>query len=280
MRGVSRFDFYPKNWIGDTRGLSPEARGIYIDLLCLIYSTGGPIAYAKGQDSEAELVSTCALKRATSLRRILDELIAKGKLRLIDGHLLNGRAHEELEKIARRRGDEPACKPADNDDKAGCLRPASQPENPSNQQVTQTVLPDSERPEEESKTPSTESRSSAKAKGSKNDLGGGSRATRVERKMSPDQRKRFIDQVAAKEIGPNGYIIVDLANRGDAGAIAACKAAAARHVNGKGKPVVWLRTVPGAAPYDTSGPPLAEQPDYVPHMPERPPRRANGEVRP
>ena len=36
MTGLSRFDFYPRDWHLDTRDLSNGAKGVYIDLLELL----------------------------------------------------------------------------------------------------------------------------------------------------------------------------------------------------------------------------------------------------
>jgi len=43
MPGLSRFDFYPRDWHLDTRDLSNAAKGVYIDLLATMYARGGPL---------------------------------------------------------------------------------------------------------------------------------------------------------------------------------------------------------------------------------------------
>lgn len=98
MPGLSRFDFYPRDWHLDTRDLSAAAKGIYIDLLSGIYARGGPLPY-----KERELCQLCGCATARSLRPLLDELIRKGKLKVIDGHIWNGRAMEEITKAERRQ---------------------------------------------------------------------------------------------------------------------------------------------------------------------------------
>ena len=45
MAGLSRFDFYPRDWISGTWGLSDRARGVYIDLLARMYDLGRPLDY-------------------------------------------------------------------------------------------------------------------------------------------------------------------------------------------------------------------------------------------
>jgi uncharacterized protein YdaU (DUF1376 family) len=98
MPGLSRFDFYPRDWHLDTRDLSNDAKGVYIDLLCAMYARGGPLPY-----DEHELCRLCGCATERSLRPLLEELIQKGKLRAADGLLVNRRALEELAKAERRQ---------------------------------------------------------------------------------------------------------------------------------------------------------------------------------
>jgi uncharacterized protein YdaU (DUF1376 family) len=96
MAGLSRFDFYPRDWHLDTRDLSNAAKGVYIDLLSSMYARGGPLPY-----DERELCQLCGCATVRSLRPLLGELINKGKLRIVDGCLENGRAMEEIAKAER-----------------------------------------------------------------------------------------------------------------------------------------------------------------------------------
>jgi uncharacterized protein YdaU (DUF1376 family) len=98
MAGLSRFDFYPRDWHLDTRDLSNAAKGVYIDLLATMYARGGPLPL-----DERELCRLCGCATVRSLRPLLYDLIAKGKLTLINGHLTNGRAMEEIAKFERQR---------------------------------------------------------------------------------------------------------------------------------------------------------------------------------
>jgi uncharacterized protein YdaU (DUF1376 family) len=98
MTGLSRFDFYPRDWHLDTRDLSNAAKGVYIDLLASMYARGAPLP-----NDERELCRLCGCATARSLRPLLRELLNKGKLRLVDGHLINGRAMEEIAKFDRQK---------------------------------------------------------------------------------------------------------------------------------------------------------------------------------
>lgn len=91
MPGLSRFDFYPRDWHLDTRDLTQAAKGIYIDLLSAMYARGGPLP---NDQRELCRITGCATVR--SLRPLLEELIAKEKIRLVDGTLVNNRAMKEL----------------------------------------------------------------------------------------------------------------------------------------------------------------------------------------
>jgi uncharacterized protein YdaU (DUF1376 family) len=98
MPGLSRFDFYPRDWHLDTRDLSNAAKGVYVDLLASMYARGGPLPM-----DERELCRLCGCATARSLRPLLGELLNKGKLKLVDGHLVNGRAMEEIAKFDRQK---------------------------------------------------------------------------------------------------------------------------------------------------------------------------------
>jgi uncharacterized protein YdaU (DUF1376 family) len=98
MAGLSRFDFYPRDWHLDTRDLSNAAKGIYIDLLSAMYARGGPLP-----NDERGLCRLCGCATARSLRPLLQELVDKQKLKAVDGHLVNNRVMEEIAKAERRQ---------------------------------------------------------------------------------------------------------------------------------------------------------------------------------
>jgi uncharacterized protein YdaU (DUF1376 family) len=98
MAGLSRFDFYPRDWHLDTRDLSNAAKGVYVDLLASMYARGGPLPA-----DESELCRLCGCATVRSLRPLLSELLAKGKLKLVAGELINGRAMEEIAKADRQK---------------------------------------------------------------------------------------------------------------------------------------------------------------------------------
>ena len=98
MSGLIRFDFYPRDWFLDTRDLSVQAKGCYIDLLAAMYNRGGPLPY-----DEKYLCTLTGHRQVRPLRRLVDELVSKGKIKVIDGHLVNNRVQEELARAQRRQ---------------------------------------------------------------------------------------------------------------------------------------------------------------------------------
>lgn len=98
MSGLSRFDFYPRDWFLDTRDLSDRAKGCYIDLLAATYNRGSPLPY-----DEKYLCKLVGYKQVRSLRHTLDELLSTGKFKVVDGELINNRAQEELATYQRRK---------------------------------------------------------------------------------------------------------------------------------------------------------------------------------
>lgn len=82
--------FYPSDFLGGTSGLSPAERGVYITLLCLIYEADGSI---KRDDSR--LARCCGAPKAAFIR-IIDGLIAQGKITQIGDMISNKRAEKAI----------------------------------------------------------------------------------------------------------------------------------------------------------------------------------------
>lgn len=97
MAGLSRFDFYPRDWISGTRTLSVKARGAYIDLLAAMYDRGGALEY-----DETWLRKFLGLRDVRQLRPLIRELTDEGKIEIINGEITNGRAMSEIEAAEKR----------------------------------------------------------------------------------------------------------------------------------------------------------------------------------
>lgn len=115
MSGLPRFDFYPRDWISGTRGLSDRARGVYVDLLARMYDLGRPLDF-----DIRDLCRFLGYRDRRQLDPVLRELITAGKIAVVDGKLTNARALREIaaahERIAAgKRGGRPRKKPAGND---------------------------------------------------------------------------------------------------------------------------------------------------------------------
>ncbi len=125
MTGLSRFDFYPRDWLSGTRGLSGDAKGLYIDLLAAMYDTGGTLPH-----DEQYLRKLGGYCQARVLRRVLQELVDCGKIKIVDGYLVNDRTQRELATAesriatARAGGEAKAAKAAETpNDKSSTKKP-------------------------------------------------------------------------------------------------------------------------------------------------------------
>jgi uncharacterized protein YdaU (DUF1376 family) len=89
---------YTTDWRDGTRQLTLEQKGLYIDLLSMMWERGGSIPA-----DEVTLSAMTGLNRQRA-KRLRDELVAAGKLVLIDGQLHNPRM-ERVELNAEKLGE-------------------------------------------------------------------------------------------------------------------------------------------------------------------------------
>lgn len=102
MAGFWKVEFFPSKWLLGTRGLKVEERGVYIDVLMMIYEHGGPI-----RADLDELARVLGVRAATA-ERLLQALVAKGKLSWEDGRIGHRKAEDELSRGKRGGpGDKP-----------------------------------------------------------------------------------------------------------------------------------------------------------------------------
>jgi len=87
--------FYFSDWLGGTRRLTPAQRGVYIDILAMIYEEKGPIRNNK-------MLAKAVGLPPYQFRQTVEVLIAEGKLTETDGFLSNPRAEKELAAHAER----------------------------------------------------------------------------------------------------------------------------------------------------------------------------------
>lgn len=92
MSEAPRVDWYPSDWLGGTRKLSAEERGIYIDLLMYFFEEEGALECDYRRLSRAIGISQRKLK--TAVKTLVDQ----GKLEVENGFIINFRAKKELEK--------------------------------------------------------------------------------------------------------------------------------------------------------------------------------------
>lgn len=89
-RHASWFKFYPADFMNGVRGLSAQEVGLYTMILCRIYEESGPVEY-----HPLRLSTYCGMREAT-FTKTFEKLVALGKLRVVDGSIVNARAETEI----------------------------------------------------------------------------------------------------------------------------------------------------------------------------------------
>lgn len=98
------FQFYPKDWLSDTglRCCSPAARGLWMDMLCIMWSSpvrGALLTPANLQIACKSLQNLTCISLANDVQKYLDELEAHGVLsRLDDGTIINRRMYFQAQR--------------------------------------------------------------------------------------------------------------------------------------------------------------------------------------
>jgi uncharacterized protein YdaU (DUF1376 family) len=87
--------FYVRDWIAGTRELTPAERGVYIDLLCLEWDSGGPLNKDLGR--LAGMVSVSKKQFRALWRKV------KNKFELLPAGYINARLEEERQAAIARR---------------------------------------------------------------------------------------------------------------------------------------------------------------------------------
>ena len=91
------FKFYPRDWIEATRDMTLEARGAYIDLICILMEMEGHLADNDGWISHQMHVST---RKWKSVKK---QLVEHEKIRIDDGKIINERCLKELDSLLAQR---------------------------------------------------------------------------------------------------------------------------------------------------------------------------------
>lgn len=95
--GLPYFQCFPSDFLAGLSGLEPEAAVVYFTIVLRNYDLGGPVLL---KHYERDLCQRSGLSRK-KLAVVLDSLVARGKLRVVDEGYLNPRAASELEKISK-----------------------------------------------------------------------------------------------------------------------------------------------------------------------------------
>lgn len=90
MDRIFRIDFYPQDWLIDTARLTNEERGVYIQIVMMIYSNRGPIP-----DDEKHLANICNCS-TRMVRSVIKSLFEKGFIQITGSKITQKRAELEL----------------------------------------------------------------------------------------------------------------------------------------------------------------------------------------
>lgn len=100
---MARDDFWfrwlPLKWLSGTRSVSLEGRGAYADYISIMREGDGTLPDERTDEGVDWHVRMLAVRDARTVRRVVGELVKKGKLkRLDDGRLTNERVEEDMRK--------------------------------------------------------------------------------------------------------------------------------------------------------------------------------------
>lgn len=91
------FQFYPSDWLAGTRGLTATETGVYITLIAMMYEVEGPIP-----NDTKRLARLCGSTPA-AFKKVIEELIATGKITEDERGFFNRRVEIEIEKRSEKR---------------------------------------------------------------------------------------------------------------------------------------------------------------------------------
>lgn len=94
------FFFYAKDWREGVQHLDADERGVYIDLIAAMWNRKG------GVPDDPKWIAKDIGLDTRLVKRVVTSLVAKGKLRRVDGFLQNKKIMEEISRYLRRGGHE------------------------------------------------------------------------------------------------------------------------------------------------------------------------------
>jgi uncharacterized protein YdaU (DUF1376 family) len=90
MDRLFRIDFYPQEWLTQTGNLTPVERGVFIQIVALIYANRGPI---ENDPAWVGRVSNCSARLA---RSVIEALASKGSIHIDGLKITQRRCEREL----------------------------------------------------------------------------------------------------------------------------------------------------------------------------------------
>ena len=84
------FHFYADNWLSGTLGMPYDEKGFYIDLLAKMWDEQGPLT------ANPKMLGAALQQDPRRVASLLSKLVARGKLELVDGLIVNSRMMRDI----------------------------------------------------------------------------------------------------------------------------------------------------------------------------------------
>jgi uncharacterized protein YdaU (DUF1376 family) len=146
MSKIFRFDCYPHDWLLDTSRLTPEDRGIYVQIVMLIYARGGRI------DNDPKWISGWCNCSSRLVAASISRLVQMDVIQLSAGIITQRRVGRELtaKRAQIESGANGGRKTADKKPESGenkCLTPRVEPPDPPSSNPIPNPIPISNPPD-------------------------------------------------------------------------------------------------------------------------------------
>jgi len=142
MSSIPYVQFYPSDFLAGIAGLTPDEIAVYTVVLMLIYDSNGSVR------EDIDALSWRVRMRRDRCRKVIDELVSRGKLDREDGLLCNKRAEKEIEKrrvISQKQSKTASTRWKKQDENASNINESSMPRHShgnANQNQNQNHIPD------------------------------------------------------------------------------------------------------------------------------------------
>ena len=91
------YPFFPTDWLADTRGLDPDAVGVFYTLCMMMLESEGPL-----KEDTRRLARYCGCKREATFKKVLELLLEDRLLIRVEEGILSERVAKMIEKRAEK----------------------------------------------------------------------------------------------------------------------------------------------------------------------------------